>query len=298
MVFTPAAGLDFSNLDSATREEIDAHLMFCWKDRGPLYDMSARSLMTDYAPDFAKRHWLGNIAFQLLPSGEGGIAPINTIPNSICQLHSYMMQGWETGILNQFRVLQQWGFTRSQIMEVVMYSRLAAGMRGLGHVFRAVGDVLPTYADGNGNPPFPEGWAADPAAFKCGLDMSTLDLTPADRTNLTEWYERTIGYVPKSVEFGLRWDPRILKAHRAMWEVAIKTLPKQIVPYLMLRDATLENHPEALREGALLGKAWGLTPDWIVRGITQTMHYFTGMRGLYTAYEAVDDILRDWDKPI
>jgi hypothetical protein len=79
-----------------------------------------------------------------------------------------------------------------------------------------------------------------------------------------------------------------------MWEVAIKTLPKQIVPYLMLRDGTLNGDRDALREAALLGKAWGLTPDWIIRGITQTVQYFTGLRGMNAAYDAVDDILRNW----
>ena len=37
-----------------------------------------------------------------------------------------------------------------------------------------------------------------------------------------------------------------------------------------------------------------LTPDWIVRGITQTVQYFTGLRGMNAAYDAVDDILRNW----
>jgi len=62
----------------------------------------------------------------------------------------------------------------------------------------------------------------------------------------------------------------------------------------MLRDSTMAGDRDALREAALLGKAWGLTQDWIVRGITQTAHYFTGLRGLYAAYDAVDEVLRDW----
>ena len=41
-------------------------------------------------------------------------------------------------------------------------------------------------------------WAADPTAFRSGLDLSTRDFTPLDRTNLIGWYERTLGYVPKS----------------------------------------------------------------------------------------------------
>jgi hypothetical protein len=287
-------GLDLDNLEQTTQGEIDAHLTTRWKGRGPLYDQYASSLMLDYAPDFAKLHWLGAECFRTLPSDSTNYDPSYATPNSIQQLHSYMVLGWETGIRNQFRVLRRLGFTRAQIMEVVMFGRLVAGMRGLGHVYHAVGDVLPDYADGHGNPQYPPGWAADPAAFQAGLDLSTRELTDADRSNLCAWYERTIGYVPKSAQFGMRWDPDVFKVHRAMWERAIKTLPKQVAPYLMLRDATLAGEREALREAALLGKAWGLTPDWIVRGITQTMHYFTGLRGLYVAYDAVDDILSNW----
>jgi hypothetical protein len=288
-------GLNLSNIDETSAEEIDAHLTSRWRGRGPLYDQYATSLMLDYAPDFAKLHWWGAEAFRTLPSEPDGYDPINSTPNSLQQLHSYMMLGWETGIRNQFRVLRRLGFTRAQIMEVVMFGRLSAGMRGLGHVYHAIGDVLPDYADGSGNPAFPPGWAADPAAFKSGLDLSTRELTDQDRTNLTHWYERTIDYLPASIAFGMKYDPRVLKVHRAMWEVAIKTLPKQVAPYLMLRDATLANDRDALREAALLGKAWGLTPDWIVRGITQTMHYFTGLRGLYVAHAAVDDVLEHWN---
>jgi len=290
-----SAGLNLSDIDETTTEEIEAHLTSRWAGRGPLYDMYATSLMLDYAPDFAKLHWWGADVFRLLPSQRGGKDdPANTIPNSLQQLHSYMVLGWETGIRNQFRVLRRWGFTRAQIMEVVMFGRLTAGMRGLGHVYHAIGDVLPDYQDGDGNVPWPQGWAADPSAFKCGLDLSTRDLTEVDRRNLTAWYERTIGYLPRSILFGMEHDPQFLKIHRAMWEVAIKTLPKQVAPYLMLRDSTMAGDRDGLREAALLGKAWGLTQDWIVRGITQTAHYFTGLRGLYAAYDAVEDVLRDW----
>jgi hypothetical protein len=287
-------GLDLSNIDETTQDEINAYLTTRWKGRGPLYDQYAMSLMLDYAPDFAKLHWLAAEVFRSLPSDPETYDPSFATPNSVQQLHSYMVLGWETGIKNQFRVLRRLGFTRAQMMEIVMYGRLVAGMRGLGHVYHAIGDVLPDYQDGHGSPTWPAGWAADPAAFKSGLDLSTTELTEPDRQNLVGWYERTIGYVPKSVAFGLQWDPQVLKVHRAMWEVAIKTLPKQIVPYLMLRDGTLNGDRDTLREAALLGKAWGLTPDWIVRGITQTVQYFTGLRGMNAAYDAVDEILRNW----
>ena len=289
-------GLDLSNIEETSQQEIDAYLTTRWTGRGPLYDQYAMSLMLDYAPDFAKLHWWAAELFRTLPSEPDTYDPSFATPNSIQQLHSYMVYGWETGIRNQFRVLRRLGFTRSQMMEIVMFGRLVAGMRGMGHVYHAVGDMLPDYQDGHGHPDFPPGWEADSEAFRCGLDLSTSDFTDQDRANLTSWYERTIGYVPNSVKFGMQWDPMVLKVDRAMWERAIKTLPKQVAPYLMLRDATLNSDRDALREAALLGKAWGLTPDWIVRGITQTVQYFTGLRGMYAAYDAVNDLLMNWEK--
>ena len=284
MTLNPSEGLDLSNLDQTTPEEVNANLIRVWSWRGPLYEMYANSLMLDYAPDFAKLHRWGSDLF-------GRPSHVNIITLSMQNIHSYMMYGWETGILNEFITLRRNGMPLSQLMELVMFSQLHAGMRGLGHVYRAVGDMLPVF----GEPPmaveFPEGWAADPAAFKCGLDFSTREMTPADLKALTEWYESTIGFVPNSITFGLKHNPRFVKVNRAKWEVALKTLPKQVAPLLMLRHHTIAGSREGLREAALLGKAWGMTPHWITQAITGTAMYFTGAEGLYTAYEAVDDLL-------
>jgi hypothetical protein len=277
-------GLDLSNIHETTQEEIDANLTRVWSWRGPLYEMYANSLMLDYAPDFAKLHrWASDLFGR--PSLE------NVITLSLQNIHSYMMTGWETGILNEFNTLRRNGMTKAQLMEAVMFSQLYAGMRGLGHVYHAVGDMLAVWGDPPNTAPFPEGWAADPAAFKCGLDLSTRELTDQDRTNLTGWYEQTIGYVPNSVIFGLKHHPQFVKVNRAKWEVAIKTLPKQVAPYMLLRHHTITGSRDGLREAALLGRAWGITPEWIVKGITATAMYFTGFEGLYAAYDAVDDLL-------
>jgi hypothetical protein len=281
-------GLDLSNIQQTSPAEVSANLAQVWSWRGPLYEMYANSLMLDYAPDFAKLHRWGSDFFGR-PSHE------NIILLSSCNIHSYMMFGWETGILNEFITLRRNGMAKEQIMELVMFSQLYAGMRGLGHVFRAVGETLPAY----GPPveplaPFPAGWAADPAAFRSGLDLSTRAMTPDDLTNLTGWYERTIGYVPDSIRFGLKYHPEFVKVNRAKWEVAIKTLPKQIVPYLMLRHHTITGQKEGLREATLLAKAWDVTPQLVIQAITSTAMYFTGFEGLYTAHASVEDLLECW----
>jgi len=277
-------GLDLSNLHETSREEVDAHLIKVWSWRGPLYETYANSLMLDYAPEFAKLHRWGSDLF-------GRPTPENIITLSMQNIHSYMMFGWETGILNEFITLRRNGMPLHQIMELVMFSQLYAGMRGLGHVYRAVGDMLPVFAEPTTNVVFPEGWAAGPDAVTAGLDFATREMTPVDLANLSSWYERTIGFVPKSIQFGLKHNPQFVKVNRAKWEVAIKTLPKQVAPYLMLRHHTITGSRDGLREAALLGKAWGMTPHWIIQAITGTAMYFTGFEGLYAAYEAVDDLV-------
>jgi hypothetical protein len=277
-------GLDLSNLEDTTPEEVNANLARVWSWRGPLYEMYANSLMLDYAPDFAKLHRWGSDLF-------GRPLAANILTLSMQNIHSYMMFGWETGILNEFHTLRRNGMPLHQLMELVMFSQLYAGMRGLGHVYRAVGDLLPVFAEPTVTPQFPDGWAADPQAFKAGLDFSTRNMTQQDVNNLTGWYERNVGYLPKSIQFGLKHNPQFVKINRAKWEVALKTLPKQVAPYLMLRHHTITGQRDGLREAALLGKAWGLTSHWIIQGITGTAMYFTGMEGLYAAYEAVDDLL-------
>jgi hypothetical protein len=283
-VLNASEGLDLSNLNQTTPEEVNANLARVWSWRGPLYEMYANSLMLDYAPDFAKLHRWGSDLF-------GRPSQANIVTLSMQNIHSYMMLGWETGILNEFHTLRRNGMPLHQLMELVMFSQLYAGMRGLGHVYRAVGDLLPVFAEPTVQAVFPDGWAADPDAFKAGLDFSTRELTKQDLDNLTAWYEKNIGYLPNSIKFGIKHNPQFVKVERAKWEVVLKTLPKQVAPYLLLRHHTITGSREGLREAALLGKSWGLTSHWIQQGITSTAMYFTGFEGLYTAYEAVDDLL-------
>ena len=111
------------------------------------------------------------------------------------------------------------------------------------------------------------------------------ELTTADGAAITAWYERTIGYVPNSVEFAMKYHPEFYKWHRARWEVIFQTLPKQVAPYVMLRQHMLTGNKDALREAVLLGKAWGITSEWTVHGLMASALY-TGFEGLYIAHDA------------
>lgn len=278
-------GLDLGNIGEMTTAEVDANLASVWRGRGPLYELYATSLMLDHAPAFAKLHRWGSDLF-------GRPEPANITVLACQNLHSYMMLGWETGIHNSFKTLLRNGMTVEQIMELVMFNQLYAGMRGLGHVFRAVGEDLPSYRKpANGPAPFPPAWDVDPEAFRCGLDFTTRAMTGADRANLTRWYENTIGYVPRSIQFGLKYHPEFVKVNRGKWEAAIRTLPKQIVPYVMLRHHAITQSEDGLREATLLALAWGITPELVSRALTATAMFYTGFEGLYAASRVVDAIL-------
>jgi len=245
-------GLNLSNIMETAPEEIEANLKGAWRRRGPMYQLQINSLMLDYAPEFAKLHrWAADLY--------GRPERTNIVTLAVQNLHTYIHQGWEVGIVNSFYTLRGEGMTKAQLMEIIMFTQLSAGMRGLGHVYRAVGDVLPIYADPKTPAPFPEGWEVDAEAFKCGLDLTTRTMTEQDKKNLTGWYEQTIGLVPRSIQFGLEHHPEFVKVHRAKWETAIKTLPKQVVPYMLLRHNMVTDSRDGLREAVLLGKAWGIT---------------------------------------
>jgi hypothetical protein len=107
------------------------------------------------------------------------------------------------------------------------------------------------------------------------------------------WYERTIGHVPNSVGFAMTCHPEFYKWQRARWEVIFQTLPKQVLPYVMLRQHMPTGCKDALREAVLLGKAWGITREWIVHGLMVSAWY-TGFEGLYAAHDAVGDVLAEW----
>jgi hypothetical protein len=259
---------------------------------GLMYQSTADSIMLDHRPDYARYFYEGLRTFRtrLEQTGTESSNPVQLTITSFQHLPMYILYGWETGIYNEFRHLQSRGLSKAQLMELVMFAQLQAGMRGLQHVSNAVGRYLPDWSDGPGEVPLPQGWAADPDAFKAGLDFSSRALTTEDQRAITQWYERTIGYLPKSVSFAMAYHPEFYKWHRARWEIIFQTLPKQTAPYVMIRQHLLSGNREALREAVLLGKAWGITREWLVHGCVATA-YYTGFEGLFRAHDVIDAIL-------
>jgi alkylhydroperoxidase/carboxymuconolactone decarboxylase family protein YurZ len=263
--------------------------------RGHFYQLTADLIMLEHRPDYARAFYDTIPAFRnrLRETGEEESDAVELTAASLQHLPMYVLYGWETGIYNEFRHLHFRGLTKAQLMELVMFAQLQAGMRGLQLVYNSVSRLLVDLPDNPEAAQFPAGWAPDPDAFKAGLDPSTRELTSQDSERITSWYERAIGYVPNSVRFAMQFHPEMYKWHRARWEIIFQKMPKQTAPYVMLRQHMLTGNQDALREAVLLGKAWGITKEWIVHGLMVTAFY-TGFEGLHTAHAAAADILADW----
>jgi hypothetical protein len=263
--------------------------------RGHFYQLTADLIMLEHRPDYARAMYdtIPSFRNRLKETGEEDSDAVELIAESLQHLPMYILYGWETGIYNEFRHLHFRGLTKAQLMELVMFAQLQAGMRGLQLVYNSVSRLLVDLTDNPEPAPFPKGWAPDPEAFKAGLDLSTRALTAQDRERITTWYERTIGYVPGSVQFAMTYHPEMYKWHRARWEIIFQTLPKQTAPYVMLRQHMLTGNKEALREAVLLGKAWGITKEWTVHGLMVSAFY-TGFEALHIVHQAVGEILESW----
>ncbi len=266
------------------------------RHRGHFYQLTADLIMLEHRPDYARAMYDTIPAFRnrLRGTGEEDSDTAEIIAESLAHLPMYVLYGWETGIYNESRHLRFRGLSKAQLMELVMFAQLQAGMRGLQLVYNSISRFIVDLPDPENTVVFPKGWAADPEAFKAGLDLSVRDFTSGDRQAVTEWYERLIGYVPKSVQFAMANHPEFYKWHRARWEIIFQTLPKQTAPYVMLRQHMLTGNTDALREAILLGKAWGISREWTVQGLMVSAFY-TGFEALHFVHAAADDILADWN---
>ncbi|HEY3058223.1 MAG TPA: hypothetical protein VGL99_04525 [Chloroflexota bacterium] len=280
--------MDLENLSSTTNDEVNAELLRLLANRQALYDVSSELIMLDYRPEFTKLHRRGSRALGHDLKGA-------SLLDSLGHLFVYIHMAWETGILNTVHSCRRQGVTRGQLLDVFMAGQLTGGPRGAENIYRAVWMMLRDYRDRPEPAEFPHGWVADDAAFQCGLDLSTTELTSTDRDAIFAWYERTIGYVPKSVTFSAENHPRFLKNYRAKWEGAFRGgLPKQMLPYMTLRYCTINGFRDGIRENALLARAWGMQREYVIHAVTSSAYYMNGLPVVSIAEDALSDVLRDW----
>ena len=99
----------------------------------------------------------------------------------------------------------------------------------------------------------------------------------------------------KSIAFTAEHDPDFLKAYRAKWEGAFRgALPKELMPYLMLRYATVCGFRDGMREAALLCRAWGMAKQHVIHAVFAAAYYKNGMDVIHVAQDALADVFATW----
>src|SRR5690606_36163427 len=125
--------------------------------RGHFYNMTADGIMLNDRPDYAQAYYDGLQGMRAAYVGSPQKEAAELVVESLGHLPMYILYGWETGIYNEFRHFQGRGFTKANIMEMVMSAQLTAGIRGLQHVYNAVAKLLVDFVEVPIEPAFPEG---------------------------------------------------------------------------------------------------------------------------------------------
>jgi hypothetical protein len=272
-------GLHLLNADEVTPEELEQFRTFYDATKGS--QNKSYEFWVEFRPDVLKRHKARTRQWSV-----GGKFPIQ----ALACLHQYVATAFGDGIDYEMRLAQTEGARLSDIIDTLSIAFIHSGHPGM-YRASAMAPFLRTYEERGSGWPFPENWDFDPAAFHSGMDYSTLEASKEDLDSLRGWYERTTGEVPKHVEFLSSYRPDLLKAYRNRYEHAIRdSLPKQMLPYLMLRYNIYRGFKGGIRENVLLCKAFGLTRTQVLNAICSSVLH-AGAEALDVIEEAAGDVL-------
>ncbi|HKX78090.1 MAG TPA: hypothetical protein VJM34_06200 [Novosphingobium sp.] len=293
--FAYTRGLDLTDASKTTDEEkaeFWAEKM-AWRPGKMAYPLTAYSFLIENRPDMLKYH-LRQMQFLHAVPANGEIPMGITM---LTMLHWYACNRVPGGVLHEVMGSQEMGATKAQVNEIFGLAFMHSGPCGFNEVYLQAFDYMTSYREPERAMNWPKGWEPDPEAFRTGLDFDNPELTAKEHDLLNAWYDRTIGYVPKSIATLVKYNPSFVKQHRAKFEGALATgaLPKQMVPYILIHYNMNRGFRDGIREATLLGKHWGMTRDHVVNALTLGTGYMAGMDGMYIVEEAIGDLLESWD---
>jgi hypothetical protein len=281
-------GLDVTNPDVTTQEEIDAYRAeYLGTNKGLL---DSFEFWLEFRPDVLKRHKARTRHFRTAKEPDRPLVQI------LAAIHQYTITAFTEGIAYEIRLAQSLGATRSDILDTLSVAWIHAGHRGM-YAAAAYADYLRAYQDPEpqNGARFPDGWTFDPGAFDSGMDFSSREATPEDIAALRDWYARTLGEVPPHVDFLATHRPGLLKAYRDRYEHAIRdSLPKQMLPYLLLSHNVVRGFRGGIRENVLLGRALGMSREQLLDAICFAV-LDAGANALDVVDDAAGDVLATMD---
>jgi hypothetical protein len=279
-----ARGVDLSRTGALTSEELRANADFYNNTLGTT--LKWNDFWNDNGPDQLRRY-RRFVDVSTPGRYEGSARRVD----GFGFLPFYANQGFAFGVQYLLRTRNRLGLTRAQCMEGVAMAFLVCGPLGMDTIARALEGF--DWIEPDEPPTYPDGWAADPAAFQSGLDFANPELTASEFEALQGWYQRVLGEVPSYVHFLGRERPPVLKVMRSRWENCFVTLPKQFMPVSMLHYAVTANSKAGIRENVLLAKAFGVSKQTTLNLICSAL--INGWtHGASLIEEAAGDAFENW----
>lgn len=276
-------GLDVTRPDEMTAEEIEAYRgEYTGSNKGLL---DSFEFWLEFRPDVLKRHKARTRHYS------SPVEPSHHLVGLLGAIHQYTVMAFDEGIAYEIRLAQTNGALRTDILDTLSVAFIHSGHRGM---YAAAGyrDYIREYVDPDPQTrQFPAGWSFDPHAFDSGMDYSSREATAEDMDRVQDYYQRTLGEIPRYVRFLATNRPGLLKAYRDRYEHAIRdSLPKQMMPWLMLNYNVTRGFAEGIRENVLLGRALGMTREQLLDAICYGVLH-AGANALGIADEAAGDVL-------
>jgi hypothetical protein len=254
----------------------------------------------EFRPDALKRYRL------FIDTATQGVGFERGLPNppvaSLVSGHFYATLPYPEGVAGDLFVAKLVGGTKQEVADVLTLAFLHAGPFGMNTSVGAVYEHMRHWdaADEGPGIPWPDGWVADPEAFRCGIDFSTVDDTNeihgADLGKIEAWHTRVQGSIPVYVPFLAKHYPLALKAFRARYETSMEgTLPKQFIALCQVHLAACWNHRDALRRSLHMARYFGVEKDQVVQIVALSMLYL-GDIGTDRTVDGLDGVLEEWDR--
>jgi hypothetical protein len=276
-------GLDVTRPNEMTAEEIEAYRAeYTGSNKGLL---DSFEFWLEFRPDVLKRHKARTRHYV------SAAEPRHALVELLGAIHQYTVMAFREGIAYEIRLAHTNGAARTDILDTLSIAFIHAGHRGM-YAAAAYSEYLRDYADPPaGERRFPAGWAFDPRAFESGMDFSAREANAEDVDRVQDWYQRTLGEIPRYVRFLARERPGLLKAYRDRYEHAIRdSLPAQMLPWMLLNHDVTRGFAEGIRENVLLGRALGMTRAQLLDAICYGVLH-AGASALSIADEAAGDVL-------
>lgn len=276
-------GLDVSRPDLTTPAEVAAfHAEYERTNKGRL---DSYEFWIEFRPDVLKRHK----ARSRFLFGDEAVS--FQVPVQLLAIHQYAIEAFRGGIGYEIRLAQTNGAQKTDILDTLSVAFIHSGHAGMYAVRAEATEALRDYVDPPPGDRFPPNWEFDPGAFDSGMDYTTREASEEDVERLMAWYETVLGEVPKSARFLARRRPNLLKAYRNRYENAIRdSLPKQMLPYLLLNHHVTCGNADGIREHALLARATGMTTEQMLDSISLAV-LFAGAETLGLVEDAAGDLL-------